>query len=157
MSLQRTIDGTTVNYAAAPYAAGHVDNLSGRLSLGPNGTYLSSGGTFSRAPEGGLHVAGDQVCNLIELREDRLMLEVVRDPVDATLCGSGDVLVFNVCQASRVTLRIDGLAAPSLNVDGVQSRLEDLHLAPGPHVVTVPFGTIGSGLDTVKPFTPRSW
>ena len=36
------------------------------------------------------------------------MLEVVRDPVDGTLCGGGDVLVFNVCEASRVTLRIDG-------------------------------------------------
>jgi len=135
-----------------PYVAGRVGNLSGRLAIASDGTYLSSGGSFGDAPEGGLHVAGGPPCNLLELREERLMLEVVRDPVDATLCGGGDVLVFNVCEASRVTLRIDG-RLESLSVDGMSpAPIAELDLQPGWHTVNVPFGTIGTGLDTVKPF-----
>jgi RHS repeat-associated protein len=135
-----------------PYSAGHIDNLSGRLGVGDGGTYLSSGGVYQDSPAGGLHVAGGQQCNLLDLREEKLLLEVVRDPVDGTLCGGGDVLVFNVCEASQVTLRIDG-RLEWLSLDGLPAaRIAEMALAPGWHTVQVPFGTIGSGLDTVKPF-----
>ena len=136
----------------APYVAGHIDNLSGRLVVGEGGTYFSTGGQHQSGPEGGLHVAGAQ-CDLLEMRDERLLLEVVRDPVDGSLCGTGDVLVLNVCEQSRVTLRIDGAVPPMLSMDGQPVYLADLSLAPGTHVVSVPFGTIGNGLDTEKPFT----
>ena len=114
-----------------PYPAGRIDNLSGRLTVGGEGTYLSSGGSYSSSPAGGLHVAGGTPCNLLDLREERLMLEVVRDPVDGTLCGGGDVLVFNVCEASHVTLRIDG-RLESLSLDGqAAAPISELPLAPG--------------------------
>jgi RHS repeat-associated protein len=137
-----------------PYSAGHIDNLSGRLAVDPNGAYFSTGGTYSSSPEGGLHVATPgAACNLLDLRDDELLLEVVRDPVDGTLCGGADVMVLNVCKASHVTLRIDDSVA-ALSVDGQPaSPIADLPLSPGTHVVTVPFGTIGTGLDTMKRYT----
>jgi hypothetical protein len=115
---------------------------------------MSTGGSYSDAPEGGLHTADlDPQCDLLTLRDDRLLLETVRDPDDGSFCGGSDVMVFNVCQASRVTVRIDG-NVPTLSLDGeAPQALADVTLAPGTHVVTVPFGTIGIGLETVKPFT----
>jgi hypothetical protein len=65
-----------------PYVAGHIANLSGSLAVGGDGTYFSSGGTFMDGPEGGLHVA-TPTCDLLALRDERLELEVVRDPSTA--------------------------------------------------------------------------
>jgi hypothetical protein len=136
-----------------PYVAGHIDNLSGRLAVGEGPIYYSAGGTYADAPEGGLHVANrDPSCDLLQMRDESLLLSAVRDPFDGQYCGDGDMLVFNVCQASRVTLRIDG-RVPTLGIDGGAAQsLADVPHEPGQHWVKVPFGAIGEGFDTEKTF-----
>src|SRR5262249_38970156 len=52
----------------SPYSAGHIDNLSGRLTLGEGGSYFSTGGGFGNGPEGGLHVyTPEGQCSLLDL------------------------------------------------------------------------------------------
>src|SRR4029453_2410455 len=72
----------------APYIAGHVDNLSGRLAVAEGPIYYSAGGTYADVPEGGLHVANvDPQCDLLSVRDEALLLSAVRDPFDNTYCG----------------------------------------------------------------------
>ena len=153
-SLRSGTEVVNIESLDRPYVAGRIEGLSGRLAVAEGPVYYSTGGGYADAPEGGLHVADlDPQCDLLDLRDESLLLDVVRDPLDGTFCGGGDVLAFRVCQGSRVTLQIDG-SVPVLSLDGEAPRtLSEVPLAPGLHVVTVPFGTIGDGVDTERTFT----
>jgi YD repeat-containing protein len=153
----RSSGSLLVNLSAIdrPYVAGRVSSLSGHLAVGDAGNYFSTGGdAYGSSTGGGLHATTtDQQCDLLTLRDELVTLDVVRDPDNGSLCGGAGVIVFTVCRASKVTLKIDG-SVRTLALDDVPDvLLADVPLAPGVHVVTVPFGAIGTGIDTRRSFS----
>jgi hypothetical protein len=155
-----------VDDPAQPRVVGRIATLSGRLAVGSSGVYFSTGGTWGTSgstSDGGLHVASlDPQCSLAALRTEHVVLDVVVDPSDGTRCGSGGSVVFSVCRAANVTLKVDGVPASLMlrNVSATPeqapqpaSPIDGRPLEPGLYVASVPPGYLGTGIDTQKKLT----
>ena len=144
----------------APYVVAAAEGLAGRLSQDGAGSYYSTLDSYSAGAAAGVHTLDTAPkCELLSLATPRLSLRAVYDPTTESLCDSGDVLTFYVCEPAHVTLDIFGetINPPYvLDHQTALSSIESEYLAPGLHTIRVPFGKIGQALDTVRTFTLRA-
>jgi RHS repeat-associated protein len=100
--------------------------------------------------------------DLLTLQPERIQIHLVVDPTNQSVCtvsffhpdGTREEpsIVFHLCDAAHVTLRLDGKVLTSSVDGGPPLLLQDLPLAGGAHKVTIPTAEFGLRPGTTVPF-----
>ena len=116
------------------------------------------------ATGGGEDVASAPVdlpgCHLLDLATEVVTIDLTTDRLNGTVCADDKEIVFHVCRAAGVTLKVAGQVFEGY-LDGSQApvRIENVPLEPGVHRVQVPPGALAADFvsepSVQKPFVVR--
>ena len=116
----------------------------------------------SQAPQGYQVVVSEPLplprCALLDLATPFVSIPLAVDVVNGIQCGNEGLLKFTLCEASRVTLRVEGqvFEGKVLGLPGPHPletvRVEDLELPAGDYTVVFPQTYLGPNVLAQKPF-----